>query len=64
MGELEMDVNDVPDGHWILFNIEKKVIYHNKEFINVLKESEKYNKANVTIQMKYSKPLFSESGWT
>ena len=53
-----MDIDEVPEGHWMLLDKQNNVLFHNKNCGTVAEEGHLYPLGDVFIQKKISHCVF------
>ena len=53
-----MKIDNVPEGHWMLLDKNRNVIYHAKKCGDVCREGKKHPIDNIVIEKKFTGLLF------
>ncbi len=53
-----MNIEEVPEEHWMLLDNDRKVLFHRKDIKAVIKESRTYPVDSISIERKYSGLIF------
>ena len=53
-----MDIDEVPEGHWMILDEHRKVLFHSKDLKEVAKKGNEHSTDVITIERKYSGLIF------
>jgi len=49
-----MNISEVPEGHWMLLDNNRKVLFHSESIAEVCEEGQKYSLHDVSIERKFT----------